>query len=115
MLIDLVLKLLGWLLRVGLILAGFVFFASLLAAAMVVLLLWLLRALWAKLTGQPVSPWTFKVNRQAVWQRFYGAAPGRGRSSVKPQGEVVDADVTDVTVVTDVEPKRLQSMPPKPD
>lgn len=102
--IDLLLKVIGFVVRVGLILAGLVFFASLLAAAVLVLLVWLLRAAWAKLTGQPVNPWTFKVNRQAVWQRFYrGAAP--------VQSEVVDLDATDVSVVTDVEPKRIEPMP----
>jgi hypothetical protein len=100
------LKLLGLVVRVGLLLAALVFFASLLAAALVVLVYWLLRALWAKLTGQPVSPWTFQVNRQDVWNRFYRnvSRPGHGSSA---QDDVVDAQATDVTVVTDVEPKRI--------
>lgn len=104
---DVLLKLVGFVVRVGLLLAGLVFFASLLAAGFVVLILWLLRALWAKLTGQPVSPWTFQVNRQAVWQRFYQQA--QGQRGADP-GHVVDAEVndkTDVTEVTDVEPKRI--------
>jgi hypothetical protein len=104
---DLLLKLMGFVVRVGLLLAGFVFFASLLAAGFVVMILWLLRALWAKLTGQPVSPWTFQVNRQAVWQRFnqggFGQTDGAGASAV----DVVDVQATDVSVVTDVEPKRI--------
>lgn len=108
MLFDLLLKLLGWVVRLGLMLAGLVFFVSLLAVALTVLLLWLLRALWARLTGQPVSPWTFKVNRQAVWQRFYGASD-RAQQRGRAQTDVVDVDATDVTVVTDVEPKCLQS------
>ncbi len=101
---DLLLSLLGLIVRIGLFLAGLVFFASLLAAALLVLAVWLVRALWAKLTGRPVSPWTFQVNRKAVWDRFYrrssGAAPSRDHN-------VVDAEVTDVNVVTDVEPKRI--------
>lgn len=110
---DFLLKLLGFVVRVGLILAGLVFFASLLAVAMVLLMVWLLRALWAKLTGQPVSPWTFQLNRQAMWQHFYQRTPGqRGhtRSAEPGRGDVVDADVTDVTVITDVEPKRIDPM-----
>ena len=103
---DLLLKLMGFVVRVGLLLAGFVFFASLLAAGLVVLILWLLRALWAKLTGQPVSPWTFQVNRQAAWQRFYQQTQGQQGRTANPDN-VVDAEVTDVTVVTDVEPKRI--------
>ncbi len=96
---DLGVKVLGFLVRVGLMLAALVFFASVLAAGLLVLLLWLLRALWAKLTGQPVSPWTFQVNRQAVWERFRPAQPGStGRSPAPGRSEVVDADVTDVQV-----------------
>lgn len=105
------LKLLGFVLRVGLMLAGLVFFASLLAAGLVILILWLLRALWAKLTGQPASPWTFQVNRQAMWQRFNQGGFGQpGRAAPKP-GNVVDVEATDVTTVTDVEPKRI--VPPQ--
>jgi len=103
---DVLMKLLGLVLRVGLLLAGLVFFASLLAAGLLVLLVWLVRALWAKMTGQPVSPWTFQVNRQATWQRFYKQAQGQ-RTSAADADNVVDAEVTDVTVVTDVEPKRI--------
>ena len=105
------LKLLGFVLRVGLMLAGLVFFASLLAAGLVILILWLLRALWAKLTGHPVSPWTFQVNRQAMWQRFNQGGFGQpGRAAPKPDN-VVDVEATDVTTVTDVEPKRI--VPPQ--
>jgi hypothetical protein len=111
-LIDFFLKLIGWVVRLGLLLAGLVVFASLLTVAFLLLLVWLLRALWAKLTGQPVNPFAFKVNRQAVWQRFY-----RGSSQAQSGGfsdaEVVDAEVRDVSVVTDVEPKRIEPMKPR--
>ena len=88
------------LLRTVLLLAGLVFLASLLLAAVLLLALWLLRALWARLTGRPVSPWTFRVDRQALWNRVYrpsGQTPGRQRDN---------ADVIDV------EPK--ESKPPLP-
>ena len=103
---DVLMKLLGFVVRVGLLLAGLVFVASVLVAAFVVLIFWLLRALWAKLTGQPVSPWTFQVNRQAMWQRFYQQGQGQQGRVVDPR-DVVDAEVNDVTEVTDVEPKRI--------
>ncbi len=77
-------------LRVALLLAGIVFLASLLFAALVMLALWLLRSLWARLNGRPFTPWTFKVDRQAVWDRFYRA---RGRV---PASQRDDVDVTDV-------------------
>ena len=88
------------LLRAVLLLAGLVFLASLLLAALLLAALWLLSALWARLTGRPVSPWTFRVDRQALWSRFYrpsGQTPGRQR---------------DDTNVIDVEPK--ESRPPAP-
>lgn len=104
---DVLLKLLGFVVRVGLLLAALVFFASLMVAGLLVLLVWLLRALWAKLTGQPVRPWTFQMNRQAVWQRFNQGGFGQpGRAAPMPDS-VVDVAANDVTEVTDVEPKRI--------
>ena len=85
----------GFVVRGVLLLAGLVFVASLLAGALLLLAVWFVRALWAKLTGQPVVPWTFQVNRQAMMDRFY-RAPGSG--GVSPRGEVIDADVVDVEV-----------------
>lgn len=79
-------------LRFVLALAGLVFVLSLLFAALVLLALWALRALWARLTGRPVARWTFKVDRQAVWDRFYRAP------SKRPTRPHLDADVIDVEV-----------------
>ncbi|MDD2917855.1 hypothetical protein [Rhodoferax sp.] len=94
----------SWGARVGLLLAALVFMASLVFAAGLLLALWLLRALWAKLTGRPVQPWVFKMHRTDLWQRAYQArAPdGRGKAPV----DVIDAEVKDITDVTDVEEKR---------
>ena len=82
---------LGVIFRVVLLLAGLVFLASLTVAALLLLVVWLLRALWAKLTGQPVLPWTFRVDRQAMWQRFY-RAPGRGPSAQRDDSNVIDVE-----------------------
>ena len=93
--------------QVVLFLAGLVFLASLLVAAMVLLVVWLLQALWAKLTGQPVRPWTFQVNRQAMWSRFYrapGQAPGPGQG----QGAGRSAPRDDSNVI-DVEPREVKT------
>jgi len=79
-----ILKIVGFALRLLLLLAGLVFTASLVVAAAVVLVLWLLRALWARLNGRPVQAWTFQVRRQAPWQR-----PHAGRA-VKPADDVID-------------------------
>ena len=80
------------LLRVALLLAGMVFLASLLVAALVMLVLWSLRSLWARLNGRPSAPWTFKVDRQAVWDRFY-RAPGRGPARQRDDSDVIDVQV----------------------
>ena len=85
--------------RLGLLLAGLIFLVSVLLAALLLLAVWSLRALWAKLTGQPVQPWTFQVNRQAMWSRFY-RPPGSGRAPPSPR---------DDPNVIDVEPKEIKS------
>ncbi|TXT33207.1 MAG: hypothetical protein FD135_5538 [Comamonadaceae bacterium] len=106
--LDFVTSLLGLIIRLGLLLAGLVFFASLMAAGMVLLLLWLLRALWARLTGKPVMPWVFKFNRRPPWQQQAGRGDGFGNSPASSRDDVVDVQATDVSVVTDVEPKRIE-------
>lgn len=105
---DIVKSLLGLVLRLGLLLAGLVFFASVLAAGMLLLSVWLLRALWAKLTGQPVRPWVFQMNRRPPWQRA-NPSGGFGAGSTSSSVDVVDAEARDVSVVTDVEVKRIDT------
>jgi hypothetical protein len=102
---------LKWLLRLVfrlfLMAVGLAFFALLLGAASVMLLLWLLRAGWAKLTGQPVSPWAFSFNRRALWERAYrGGAPAGSRHAQSAQDNVVDVEVVDVQA------KRMTSSEP---
>ncbi len=80
-------RLFGFLLRLVLALMGLVFLLSLLAAALLLLALWGLRALWARLTGRPVQPLAFAILRRAQWQRFY--RPGAAQTTR-------DADVIDV-------------------
>ncbi|MCF8160829.1 MAG: hypothetical protein K9J76_08995 [Polaromonas sp.] len=97
-------QLLRWVLRLGLLAAALIFLASLLLAASLVLTLWLMRALWAKLTGRPVQPWVFKMHRADLWQRAYRAtAPGDSRGAAPM--DVIDAEVKDVTDVTDAREK----------
>jgi len=81
-------RLFGFLLRLVLALMGLVFLLSLLAAALLLLALWGLRALWARLTGRPVQPLAFTILRRAQWQRFYrpGAAPSA------PHADVIDVE-----------------------
>ena len=91
--------------RISLLLAGLVFVACLLAVAVLLLGLWLVRALWARLTGQPISPWVFRVDPRAQWDRFH-RGPGKreqdlGRAARPGSGQMTGvtpnvADVTDV-------------------
>lgn len=96
---------LGLLLRAVLLLMGLLFFASVLAAALLLMSLWLLRALWARLTGRAVPRWTFQIRRQAQWSRFYRAAEPANAS----RRGVEDADVIDV------EPKAIKPPLAHPD
>jgi hypothetical protein len=101
---DVIHLLVRTLLRVLLLLAGFVFFASVVLVAGLLLTLWLLRALWARLTGRAVTPWVFQMNRQPPWQRGGFAKP-----SASPD-DVIDAETHVYDAhddVTDVQPKRL--------
>ena len=87
----------GVVVRVVMVLAGLIFLASVLVMALILLGVWLLRALWAKLTGQPVNPWTFQVNRQAMWNRFYrppayGQGPGQGTEQRRDDADVIDVE-----------------------
>lgn len=74
-----------WLIRAVLLVAGLVLFFSLLAVALGLAMAWGLRAVWARLTGQPVVPWTMRVDPRSGWSRVYrsgarwtspGADPG---------------------------------------
>lgn len=94
-------KVTGFLFRVLLALAGLIFMASLLILVLGLLSIWLLRSLWARLTGQAVRPWVSPVNSQVVWTRFY--PPSHATSTKRRDGK----DVTDMADITDVEPKRL--------
>jgi len=82
-------------LRLVLMVAGFIFIASLMAAGLLLLLVWLLRALFARLTGRPVTPWAFQMNRQAVWSRFY-KTPGQASEANHGPADVIDAEVKEV-------------------
>lgn len=66
--------LLRLLVRLVLLAAGVLFFLSLLAAALVLAMVWGARALWARITGRPMAPWVLRVDPRAGWR----AAQQRG-------------------------------------
>lgn len=66
-----------WAIRIVLMLVGLVFFLCLMAVVCALALLWGIRALWAKLTGQPIMPMGMGgMSPVAGWQTVYrsGAA-----------------------------------------
>ena len=87
------------LLRIALVPLVVIVLAVLLMVAWLVLLLSLLRLVWARLSGKPLQPWTFHVDRQAVWNRFY-RTPGQ-RQGAPPRREEAD--------IIDIEPKEIKS------
>ena len=106
---DFVAGLIRWLVRGVLLLAGLVLFVGLLVLSLVLALVWGLRFLWARLTGQPIAPWAMRVDPRTGWSTVVrtrtrwtatrtgadeapgAAAPGK-RMGVLPGAD----DVTDV-------------------
>jgi hypothetical protein len=85
---------LKFLLRLLLISVGLILAASLLVVMLVLMSIWLLRLLWAKLTGQTVAPFVMRMNPRHGFEAVFRHA--RQRESA-PKREVQD--------VTDVQPK----------
>jgi hypothetical protein len=87
-----------FLLRLFLIAAGLLFAASLAVAAMLLLTLWGIRAVWAKLTGRPVMPFIMRIDPRGGFERMYRSTQ---RGSRKPRADAMRpgqriGDVVDV-------------------
>ena len=109
---------LNFLLRIVLFFIGLLFAASLAVAALLLLAVWGLRMAWARLTGEPVTPWTVmfgqRFDPRQGFERFRAAADRQARgptaadvTAARARGESVrsptvklarerDDDVTDV-------------------
>jgi hypothetical protein len=99
-------------LRVVVVAMGVVLFLSLVAAVMVLALVWALRACWARLTGKPVTPWVMRMDPRTGFGTVFRSterwtAPRRGataadassdESAASRRGAVLPGahDVTDV-------------------
>ena len=88
--------------RTLLVVVGLVFAASLIIVMLALLLLWSLRAVWCKLTGQPINPFVMRMNLRAGFESVLRPRPDRSESSSdmpmsKPQRTGMD-DVTDVKI-----------------
>ncbi|MBS0318335.1 MAG: hypothetical protein JSR49_14540 [Proteobacteria bacterium] len=84
-------------LRIVLLAMALVFIASLVVAGALLLAVWAVRRLWARLIGRPVSPWVFRIDPRAQWNRFYHAAddwpPGSVRREELRRGQQQAQDV----------------------
>jgi hypothetical protein len=74
--------------------AGALLVAGLLAAVVLLGLLWGVRALWMRLTGRPATPWSMPLDPRAGWRTVYRStarwtAPGKNTQHTS-------VDVTDV-------------------
>ena len=70
----------GWVLKAVLLVAGLVIFLSFLTAAALLAAVWGLRALWARITGRPVTPWVMGVDPRNAWRAAAGKGWRRGAS-----------------------------------
>lgn len=73
-----------WTVRLVLLMVGVVFFLSLLSLACLLAAVWGLRALWAKITGQPITPWAMPLRAAGSWASMYqraGQFGGMGRAA----------------------------------
>lgn len=76
---------------------GVLFFLSLVAAAAVLALVWGVRALWARLTGRPVTPWVMRMDPRTGWSTVYrstarwtASKPGQPRREGAPAHDITD-------------------------
>lgn len=81
---DVLAGLIRVLVRLVLVAVGLVFFLSLLAAALVLALVWGLRAVWARITGRPVAPWTVRIDPRAGWSTVHRSGARWSRTEGAP-------------------------------
>ena len=89
----------NFLLRLIFVIAGLIFAASLMVVMFVLLLAWGIRAIWCKLTGQPLVPFAMRMNPRAGFEQVFKGARRRSADAAAPPRRKLDD-------VTDVEPKR---------
>ena len=95
--------LMRWVFRILLCAAGLIFAASILVFLTVFAMLWGLRAVWARLTGQPITPWMPRMTPRDGWEKvFKTGQPGNANSAADNPSAARKRDtlkdVTDVDV-----------------
>ena len=110
---DLLAGLARFVVRLLLVVVGLVFFLSLLAAALVLALVWGLRAAWARTTGRPITPWTVRIDPRAGWSSVYRSGARWNRTDAaqptapetRPPPPVHLRPLPGADEVTDVQPR----------
>jgi hypothetical protein len=92
----------NFLLRIFLLAAGLVFAISAGIAALLMLAIWGVRAVWARLTGQAISPFIVRINPRQGFDAMYRRSEGESRT---PRADSVVQPGRKIPDVTDVEPK----------
>lgn len=93
---DILASTIRWTLRIVAFAMGLVFFFSLLTAVAILAAVWGLRALWARMTGKPVTPWVMRMNPRDGWSTVYRSTARWTAPKPPGQGARTHADVTDV-------------------
>jgi hypothetical protein len=96
----------NFLIRLALLAAGLVFAASLALIAVVLMLLWGARAVWCKLTGQPINPFVVRMSPRAGFGNVF-----RTRQPQQTEASPAKSKRVSTDNVTDVEPKDLGNPP----
>ena len=91
---EIVAGLLRFVLRVVVVAMGVVLFLSLLAAVMVLALVWALRAGWARLTGRPVTPWVMRMDPRSGFSTVFRSSE-RWSASRRSASTAADAAADD--------------------
>ncbi len=111
---DLLSGIARFVLRLVVIAGAVVVFLSVLAAALLLALVWGARALWAKLTGQPIVPWAMRMDPRSGWSTVYNStarwsAPRResNEDSGLARGAMRGAGLRPSPDVTDVQPREI--------
>ena len=118
---EIVAGLLRLVLRVVVLAMGVVVFLSLLAAVLVLALVWGLRAAWARIPGKPVTPWVMRMDPRTGFSTAFRStqrwSAGGHRSSAPAAGDgVVDEPAAShrggilpgAAQVTDVEAREVR-------
>lgn len=93
---------LRFLLRVLLLAAGLLFAASVLVVFVLFGALWSVRALWARLTGRPATPFVMRMGSASAFASMMRCAPPARRT---PRAEAASGLRARLADVSDVEPR----------